>query len=112
MEPRFLDVAQQELDETDSVLQQRLTRPIQYYNSESQGLGDQFLIEMLSSLERIKHFPQAWHSFTQISRRCQTRRFPYGIAYQLLESEILVVAVAHLHRRPSYWLDRINKEAR
>jgi hypothetical protein len=64
MEPRFLDVAQQELDET-----------IQYYNSESQGLGDQFLIEVLSSLERIKQFPQAWHSFTQNSRRCQTRRY-------------------------------------
>ena len=32
MEIRFLDVAQQELDET-----------VDYYNAESQGLGDQFL---------------------------------------------------------------------
>jgi hypothetical protein len=83
---------------------------VEYYNIESQGLGDQFLLEVLSSLERIKQFPQAWHPFTQNSRRCQTRRFPYGISYQILESEILIVAVAHLHRRPGFWLDRIGKQ--
>lgn len=101
MEPRFLDVAQQELDET-----------VEYYNTELQGLGDQFLLEVLSSLERISQFPEAWHLFTENSRRCQTRRFPYGIAYQIVESEILIVAVAHLHRRPSYWLDRIDKQSK
>lgn len=101
MEVRFLDVAQQELDET-----------VEYYNTESQGLGDQFLLEVLSCLERMRQFPQAWHPFTQNSRRCQTRRFPYGITYQILESEILIVALAHLHRKPGYWLDRISKQAK
>lgn len=100
MEIRFLDVAQQELDEA-----------IEYYNAESSGRGNRFLIEVLSCLERIKQFPQAWHPFTENSRRCQTRRFPYGIAYQILESEILIVAVANLHRRPGYWLDRINLQS-
>lgn len=97
MEVRFLDVAQQELDET-----------VEYYNTESQGLGDEFLLEVLSSLDRISQFPEAWHPFTANSRRCQTRRFPYGIAYQIMELEILIVAVAHLHRKPSYWVDRIS----
>jgi hypothetical protein len=101
MEVRFLEVAQQELDET-----------VEYYNTELQGLGDQFLLEVLSSLGRIKQFPEAWHSFTQNSRRCQTRRFPYGIAYQILDSEILIIALAHLHRRPGYWLDRISSHAK
>lgn len=101
MEVRFLDVAQQELDET-----------VEYYNTELQGLGDQFLLEVLSSLERIQQFPEAWQQFTQNSRRCRTRRFPYGLAYQILESEILIVALAHLHRRPGYWLDRISKHAK
>jgi plasmid stabilization system protein ParE len=100
MEVRFLDVAQQELDEA-----------VEYYNAESSGLGDQFLIEVLRCLERIRQFPQAWHPFTQNSRRCQTRRFPYGIAYQILESEILIVALANLHRRPDYWLHRIGKQS-
>jgi plasmid stabilization system protein ParE len=101
MEIRVLDVAQQELDET-----------VEYYNNELPGLGDKFLLEVLSSLERIQQFPEAWHPFTQNSRRCQTRRFPYGIAYQILESEILIVALANLHPKPGYWLDRISNQAK
>jgi plasmid stabilization system protein ParE len=97
MEVRLLDVAQQELDEA-----------VEYYNVESPGLGDQFLLEVLAAFDRITQFPQAWHPYTENSRRCQTRRFPYGITYQILESEILVIAVAHLHRRPGYWLGRLS----
>jgi toxin ParE2 len=100
MEVRFLDVAQQELDET-----------VEYYNAESEGLGNQFLLEVLGCLERVKQFPEAGHPFTPNSRRWRTRRFPYGIAYQILESEVLIVAVANLHRRPGYWLSRISKQA-
>jgi plasmid stabilization system protein ParE len=96
MEIRLLDVAQQELDEA-----------VEYYNAEVPGLGDQFLLEALSAFDRIKQFPKAWHPYTQSTRRCQTRRFPYGIVYEILESEILVIAIAHMHRRPGYWRDRL-----
>jgi len=73
----------------------------------SQELG--FLLEALATFERIKKFQKAWHPYTQNTRRCQTHRFPYGVIYQILESEILVVAVANLHRRPGYWSDRIRE---
>jgi len=73
MEIRFLDVAQQEFDEA-----------VEYYNEESLGLGDQFLLEALDALARVRQFPKAWHPYTENSRRCQTRRFPYGIVYQTL----------------------------
>ena len=96
MQIRFLEIAQIELDDS-----------IDYYNSESIGLGDEFLAEVLHALDRIKNFPQAWHPFTGITRRCQLRRFPYGIIYQLLDTEILVIAVANLHRNPDYWKNRI-----
>lgn len=95
MQIRLLETAQVELDDS-----------IEYYNSESDGVGDEFLVEVLHALDRIRNFPQAWHPFTAFTRRCQLRRFPYGIIYQLLETEILVIAVANLHRRPGYWQDR------
>lgn len=98
MDIHFLDVAQEEFDDA-----------VEYYNAQSPGLGDEFLLEVLSTLERVRQFPNAWHPYTQNSRRCQTRRFPYGVAYQILESEILVVAVAHLRRRPGYWFDRMKR---
>lgn len=96
MEIRLLEIAATELDET-----------VTYYNSEHAGLGDDFIIEFVHSLERIKTYPQACQPFTRNTRRCQLRRFPYGIVYQLLETEILIIAISHLHREPGYWKDRL-----
>lgn len=93
---RFLEIAKIELDET-----------VEYYNSESAGLGDAFLVDTLKAIERLRYFPKAWHPFSSITRRCQLRSFPYGIIYQVLDAEILIVAVANLHRKPDYWQDRV-----
>ena len=96
MKINFLEIAQIELDDA-----------IEYYNFELPGLGDAFLTEVLNALDRIGEFPEAWHPCSKRTRRCQTRRFPYGIIYQIREQEILVVAIAHLHRKPDYWKYRI-----
>jgi plasmid stabilization system protein ParE len=96
MRIRFLETAQIELDEA-----------IDYYNYESPGSGEIFLAEVLNALDRIGRFPEAWQPCSKRTRRCQTRRFPYGVVYQIRKDEILVVAVANLHRKPDYWMDRI-----
>jgi toxin ParE2 len=96
MRIRFLEIAQIELDEA-----------IEYYNHETPGLGKEFLAAVLSALARIGRFPEAWHPSSKRTRRCQTRRFPYGIIYQIRKEEILVVAIANLHRKPDYWKYRI-----
>jgi plasmid stabilization system protein ParE len=96
MRIRFLEIAQIELDEA-----------IEYYNYETPGLGEEFLAEVLNALDRIGEFPEAWHPCSKRTRRCQTRRFPYGIIYQTRKEEILVIAIANLHRNPGYWKDRI-----
>jgi len=92
----FLEIAQIELDEA-----------IEYYNYELPGLGDAFLTEVLSALDRIGEFPEAWSPCSKRTRRCQTRRFPYGVIYQIRGQEILIVAIANLHRKPDYWRDRV-----
>jgi ParE toxin of type II toxin-antitoxin system, parDE len=97
MKVSFLKPADDELHEA-----------IAYYQIQRDGLGDEFLIEVLSALDRIKLFPQAWSPLSKRTRRCLIRRFPYGIVYSLREDEILVVAVAHLHRQPLYWENRLN----
>jgi hypothetical protein len=96
MQIRFLEIAQIELDEA-----------IDYYNYEESGLGEDFLTEVLKSLDRIGQFPEAWHPCSKRTRRCKTRRFPYGVIYQIRKNEILIVAIANLHRKPDYWKDRI-----
>jgi toxin ParE2 len=68
MRIRFLEMAQIELDEA-----------IEYYNYEMSGFGEEFLAEVLNALDRIGEFPEALHPCSKRTRRCQTRRFPYGI---------------------------------
>jgi len=96
MRIRFLEIAQIELDDA-----------IEYYNYEVPGLGEALLTEVMNTLDRIGKYPEAWQPSSKRTRRCQTRRFPYGIMYQIRKDEILVVAIANLHRKPDYWKDRI-----
>jgi plasmid stabilization system protein ParE len=96
MRIRFLEIAEIELDEA-----------VRFYNHELPGLGDEFLAEIVHALDRIARFPEAWHPCSKRTRRYLTRRFPYGVIYRHKENEILVVAVANLHRRPDYWQDRL-----
>ena len=98
MTVRFLEIAETELDEA-----------VHWYGEQAPGLGDAFLIEVLSAADRITRFPEAWHRLTEVIRRCLLGRFPYGLIYTIDDGDILVLAVAHLHRRPSYWRDRLQR---
>ncbi|HMP77752.1 MAG TPA: type II toxin-antitoxin system RelE/ParE family toxin [Kiritimatiellia bacterium] len=73
------------------------------YNEESPGLGYEFLDEFLNTTGRIQRNPEAWQALSRRARRALTRRFPYGVIYQIRKSEILIVAVMHLHRHPDAW---------
>lgn len=92
---RFLKLAQIELDST-----------IEYYNAERSGLGYEFLCEVFTAIDLIKEFSEAWQPFFKGTRRCFTRRFPYGIIYKQDNDCILIVAIANLHREPDYWVER------
>ncbi len=94
MQIRFLAPAQYELDEA-----------IDYYHAQAPNLGQVFLLEILTSFDRICLWPNAWHSISKTTRRCQLKRFPYGIIYSKVDDVILVIAIGHLHRKPDYWFD-------
>ena len=98
MTVRLLEIAEIEPDEA-----------IHWYSEQAPGLGDAFLIEVLSAADRIARFPGAWHPLGEGVRRCRLSRFPYGLIYTIDEGDILVLAVAHLHRRPDYWRDRLQR---
>jgi toxin ParE2 len=83
-----------------------LTDAVSYYNAQRPRLGDEFRDEIWESIKRVQQFPDAWHPLSDAIRRCQLNRFPYGLIYSLSDSEILIIAVAHLHRAPEYWRSR------
>ena len=79
---------------------------INYYEDCEIGLGYDFSIEVYATIRNILSFPKAWPILEDEIRRCQTRRFPYGLVYAEEGNEILILAVMHLHRDPDYWKDR------
>ncbi len=84
-----------------------LKEAIDFYNQRHSGLGDEFLTEVENGITRILRQPLAWTRMSENARCCRTKRFPYGLIYQVRDHEILIVAVMHLRRRPDYWRDRI-----
>ena len=98
MRVRFLEIAELELDQA-----------FHWYESQAPGLGDAFVIELLSAAERVSLYPEAWHPLGEGVRRCRLNRFPYGLIYAVESGDILVLAIAHLHRKPGYWRDRLKK---
>ena len=98
MKIEFLPIAETELD-----------KAYHWYESQQPNLGVQFLNEINQSLKRITAYPEALVKITPDIRRCLVKRFPYGVLYGIDSDKIIVVAVMHLHRKPDYWLSRIEK---
>ncbi|MFC1523363.1 type II toxin-antitoxin system RelE/ParE family toxin [Thermodesulfobacteriota bacterium] len=84
-----------------------LSGSIDYYEDCQSGLGEAFAIEIFSAIQRIIEFPKAWPKFSKNTRRCLVKRFPYGVIYQQLDTEILIISVMPLSRKPGYWKERV-----
>ncbi len=96
MKVRFLKPAQLELDDA-----------VAWYNDQAAGLGLEFLDEFDRAIRRALTHPLSCLEIESGLRRCLLARFPYGVVYGLDSDTVVVVAVAHLHREPRYWSDRI-----
>lgn len=84
-----------------------LSNAIEYYEKCEAGLGVDFYTEILSSIEKIIDFPEAWTVMGDDIRRCLLNRFPYGILYSVEPQKIYIIAVMNLHREPQYWRQRL-----
>jgi toxin ParE2 len=70
-------------------------------------LGNAFLIEAVKVFHLIEQHPDAWHPLTSNIRRCRLVRYPYGVIYTPDGEGQLIIAVAHLHRAPIDWKNRL-----
>ena len=96
MKVRFISPANNELDEA-----------VRYYDHQLPGLGFRFFQEVTAAIDRIRFMPEAWTKIGEQTRRCLLKGFPYALLYIIEPSEILITAVANLHRNPEHYNDRI-----
>lgn len=65
-----------------------------------------------NSFERIGRNPLLYARVERMAgrqdiRRCRLHRFPYLVIFRYRFDETLIVAVAHVRRKPFYWLERL-----
>jgi len=77
-----------------------------YYERESGGLGIKFLDEIERCIGAIINNPNAGKKVRGRVRRRLLRTFPYGILYSINNSDIRILAIMNLKRRPMYWVGR------
>ncbi len=79
-----------------------------YYELQQTGLGKAFKVEVKLAIQRMLNFPLAWPVERGEVRKCLVHRFPYKLLYAVEPNRLLVVAVAHQHRNPDYWTERMS----
>lgn len=83
-----------------------------WYEGRAIELGIQFVLAVEAAIEQVRKAPRTWPLWPGApleleARRFTMKRFPFSIAYLDEPGEIVVLSVAHMKRRPMYWLPAI-----
>ena len=87
---------------------EEVVEALHYYRAIDFHLGLRLVQEFEEAIQRIVHFPQGWKEVGKDIRRCGLKKFPFVVIYRYRDDEIVIIAFANTHRRPSYWRDRIS----
>lgn len=80
---------------------------VRWYEEQRPGLGGEFFDAVGHATSLIQTQPEiGTPSKDHRTRRVLVQRFPYQVVYRLTADEIIIVAIAHLKRRPGYWRKR------
>jgi toxin ParE1/3/4 len=69
--------------------------------------GTRFIAAIEHAVASIVDGPGRWATYIHGTRRFVLKRFPYSIIYAAERDRIFIVAVAHQHALPGYWLRRL-----
>ncbi len=77
-----------------------------FYERRRPLLGDRFVAAVDVAREKVRENPARGRPEKFGLRSFKVRRFPYRLFYEEQADQLWVVAVAHLGRRPGYWVRR------
>ena len=86
--------------------EQEMFDAARYYELQAPGLGQDFLDKVELALHDLGDAPERWPRVRDDIRRRPIRRFPYSLLYRSDSDEVVILAVMHQKRHPSYWLSR------
>jgi toxin ParE1/3/4 len=80
---------------------------LSWYRERSLLAALRFEAEFTKAIEKIREAPDRWAWYIEDSRRFLFHQFPFEIVYQNSSHLIFILAVAHGHRQPGYWKNRL-----
>ena len=82
-----------------------LAQAVAWYEQQRPGLGGQLFDEVYDTLARLESKPEPSVSdpTDKRARRVFVQRFPFAVVFHRKGRTLLVIAIAHLRRRPGYW---------
>ncbi|WNB77176.1 type II toxin-antitoxin system RelE/ParE family toxin [Methylomonas koyamae] len=75
----------------------------EWYESQSPGLGEEFIAAMELQLKRLEQAPLLFAEVIPGVRRALLPRFPFGLFYVVRGNLVHVLAVLHDARNPHRW---------
>lgn len=79
---------------------------ISYYEERQKGLGDRFRESVEAATALAVAHPKLGSPWKLRTRRVFPKGFPFAVVYRIEPAELVVFAVAHFKRRPTYWRRR------
>ena len=79
---------------------------ISYYKRHQPELANRFKAEVEQSITWLAEHVEAFELRAGGYRRLNLRVFPYYIPYIVRGSTLWILALAHVRRKPEYWIER------
>lgn len=74
-----------------------------FYESQQQGLGLEFILEIEEGLSAVMDAPQRRPTIALGFQKYRIHRFPFALIYRVRDQAVEVYAVFDLRRRPNSW---------
>jgi toxin ParE1/3/4 len=84
-----------------------LKSALSWYLERNETAADKFVAELDRAIELMVTTPRRWPTGDHGTRKFVLRRFLFAIFYRKKQAVVRVLAIAHGHRRPGYWKDRL-----
>lgn len=91
------------------IAEQELEEAKEWYDSQKQNLGNEFVLEIDKAITRISENPFQFLEIKKYVRRAIVSRFPYSLFFYINDMNINIFAVFHLSRNPTIWKKRFTK---
>jgi plasmid stabilization system protein ParE len=94
-EVRFLEEALEEFLEQ-----------VAYYEGREKGLGERFRLAVQAATALAATHPKLGSPWKLGTRRVFPKGFKFSVVYRIEPEELVIFAIAHMRRRPTYWRRR------